>query len=87
MVKHARHERVRRAAEAVRVKEIESAWLGSLTPAVAKAFAEDVARVRARAPQEPAPPMAPGTMPRPPRPGREPRPSKEERKRPRAFND
>jgi hypothetical protein len=87
MVKHARHERDRRAAETARVKEIEAAWLGSLTPAVAKAFADDVTRVRARAPQEPAPPMAPGTAPRPPRPGREPKPSKEERKKSRPFND
>ncbi|HYH93573.1 MAG TPA: hypothetical protein VD763_10470 [Candidatus Saccharimonadales bacterium] len=69
------------------MKEIEAAWLGSLTPAVAKAFADDVTRVRARGPQEPAPPMAPGTAPRPPRPGREPKPSKEERKKSRPFND
>ncbi|MEO5884971.1 MAG: hypothetical protein ABIQ58_05590 [Candidatus Limnocylindrales bacterium] len=87
MVKHARSERDRRTAETARVKEIEAAWLGSLAPAVAKAFAEDVARARARGPVEPAANMAPGTLPRPPRPGREPRPSKEERKRSRPFND
>ena len=87
MVKHARSERERRTAETARVKEIEAAWLGSLTPAVAKAFNEDVARARARAPQEPPVPMAPGTLPRPPRPGREPRPAKEDRKRTRPFSD
>jgi hypothetical protein len=87
MVKHARSERDRRAAETIRVKEIEAAWLGSLTPAVAKAFADDVTRVRARAPQEPPANMAPGTLPRPPRPGREPRPSKEDRKKSRPFGD
>jgi hypothetical protein len=87
MVKHARSERERRAAETARVKEIEAAWMGSLTPAAAKAFADDVARTRARPPQEPQPPMAPGTAPRPPRPGHEPRPSKEERKRTRPFSD
>lgn len=87
MTKHARSERDRRAAETARVKEIEAAWMGSLTPAVAKQFADDVARARARGPVEPPPPMAPGTAPRPPRPGREPRPAKEDRKRPRSSND
>jgi hypothetical protein len=87
MAKHARSERERRAAETARIKEIEAAWIGSLTPAVAKAFNEDVARARARGPQPPPEPMAPGTAPRPPRPGREPRPPKEERKRSRAFSD
>ena len=87
MVTHARYERDRRAAETARIKEIEAAWLGSLTPAVAKAFNEDVARARARGPQPPPEPMAPGTRPQPPRPGREPRPSKEERKRSRPFGD
>jgi hypothetical protein len=88
MTKHARAERDRREAENARMKEIEAAWMGSLTPAVAKAFTEDVARVRARPPQEPPANMAPGTLPRPPRPGREPRPSKEERQRSsRAFKD
>ena len=87
MVKHAKSERERRTAEHTRVKEIEAAWLGSLPPAVLKSFNEDVARARARAPQEPRPDMAPGTAPRPPRPGREPRPSTEERKRSRPFSD
>ncbi|MBA2700714.1 MAG: hypothetical protein H0U58_03315 [Chloroflexi bacterium] len=87
MVKHARNERERRAAETARVKEIEAAWMGSLPPAVAKAFTEDVARARSRGPAEPPAPMAPGTPPRPPRPGREPRPTKDERKRSRPFND
>jgi hypothetical protein len=88
MTKHARAERDRREAENIRMKEIEEAWMGSLTPAVAQAFTDDVARVRARPPQEPQAPMAPGTPPRPPRPGREPRPSKEERQRSsRPFRD
>jgi hypothetical protein len=87
MTKHARHEREQRAAETLRVKEIEAAWLGSLSTATAQAFTADVAAARARGPQEPPPPMAPGTAPRPPRPGHEPRPSKEERKRSRPFKD
>lgn len=86
MTKHARSERERRAAETARIKEIEAAWMGSLTPAVAKAFSEDVARARARGPQPPPEPMAPGTAPRPPRPGHEPKPPKEERKR-RSYGD
>jgi hypothetical protein len=81
MVKHAKHERERRTAEHARTKEVETAWLGSLPPAVLKGFNEDVARVRAKGPSEPRPDMAPGTAPRPPRPGREPKPSKDERKR------
>ena len=56
MTKHARAERDRREAENVRIKEIEAAWMGSLTPAVAKAFTDAVARVRARPPQEPPAP-------------------------------
>lgn len=87
MTKHARFERDRRAAETARIKEIEAAWMGSLTPAVTKAFNDDVARARARGPRERQPDMAPGTAPRPPRPGREPRPSKEERKRGRPAGD
>ena len=79
MTKHARYEREQRAAQTERIKEIEAAWMGSLPPATAKAFTADVAAARARGPQEPPAPMAPGTAPRPPRPGREPRPSKEER--------
>ncbi len=88
MTKHSRAERERRAAETIRVKEIEAAWLGSLAPDTAKAFATAVQAARARGPVEPPPPMAPGTPPRPPRPGREPKPSKEERtKNSRAFRD
>lgn len=87
MTKHARHEREQRAAETVRVKEIEAAWMASLPAATAQAFTASVAAARARGPLEPPPPMAPGTAPRPPRPGHEPRPSKEERKRSRPFKD
>lgn len=84
MTKHSRSERERRTAESARVKEIEAAWIGSLAPATAKAFTAAVEAARARGPQPPPEPMAPGTAPRPPRPGREPRPSKdEERRRPR----
>lgn len=87
MTKHARHEREQRAAQTTRMKEIEAAWMGSLSPVIAQAFVADVEAARARGPQEPPAPMAPGTAPRPPRPGREPRPSKEERKRSRPFKD
>jgi hypothetical protein len=81
MAKHSRRERERRTAETERVKQVEAAWLGSLPPATAKAFALSVEAARARAPQERAPDMAPGTPPRPPRPGREPKPPTEERPR------
>jgi hypothetical protein len=81
MAKHSRRERERRTAETERVKQVEAAWLGSLPPATAKAFAISVEAARSRAPQERAPDMAPGTPPRPPRPGREPKPPKEERPR------
>ena len=87
MTKHARHEREQRAAETLRVKEIEAAWLGSVPTATLQAFTADVAVARARGPLPPPAPMAPGTAPRPPRPGHEPRPSKEERKRSRPFKD
>ncbi len=88
MTKHSRSERERRANETIRVKEIEAAWLGSLTPEVAKSFNTAVAAARARGPLPPPEPMAPGTAPKPPRPGREPKPSKEERnKSSRAFRD
>ena len=81
MARHSKHERERRRAETERVKQIEAAWLGSLPPAAAKAFAESVAAARARGPQEKRPDMAPGTPPRPPRPGHEPKPPKDERPR------
>ena len=88
MTKHSRAEREKRAAETTRVKEIEAAWLGSLSAEDAKRFNTAVAAARARGPQPPPEPMAPGTPPRPPRPGREPKPSKEERGRSsRAFRD
>ncbi len=81
MTKHSKFENERRAAETTRTKEIEAAWLGSLPPETAKSFNTAVEAARARPPQERAPDMAPGTLPRPPRPGHEPRPPKEERNR------
>ena len=85
VAKHSKYEKARRTAETERVKQIEAAWVGSLTPAAAKAFNESVAvRPRPRARGE-APDMAPGTAPRPPRPGHEPKAPKEERPR-RASN-
>lgn len=77
MTKHSRPERVRRAAESERIREIESAWMRSVPPDAARQFAEDVAAARARGPLPPPPDMAPGTKPRPPRPGHEPKPPKE----------
>jgi len=81
LTKHSKYENERRAAETVRLKEIEAAWVGSLPPETAKAFTAAVEAARNRPPQERAPNMAPGTAPRPPRPGREPKPTKEERTR------
>ena len=77
MAKHSKFENDRRAAETVRVKEIEAAWLGSLSKATAEQFNNAVATARARPPQGPWPNMPPGTRPNPPK--REPRPSKKER--------
>lgn len=77
MTKHSKRERERRAEETERVRQIEAAWMGSVPPATAKAFALGVEAARARGPQERPPDMAPGTAPRPPRPGHEPRPPKE----------
>jgi hypothetical protein len=79
VAKHSKFEKERRAAEGVRVKEIEAAWLGSLPKPAAEAFNNAVAAARARGPEEPRPNMAPGTRPNPPK--REPRPTKEERNR------
>jgi hypothetical protein len=76
MTKHSKREREQRTAETERVREIEAAWAGSIPPETAKAFASQVAAVRAT-PQAPHEDMAPGTPPRPPRPGHEPRPPKE----------
>jgi hypothetical protein len=67
MTKHSKRERERRA------EETEAAWIGSLPPAVAKAFATNVEAARARGPEPRRPDMAPGTLPRPPRPGHEPK--------------
>ncbi len=78
MTKHSRAERERRAAESVRMSEIQRAWEASIPAPVAAEFAAAVAAARARGPLPPQPDMAPGTAPRPPRPGREPKPSKEE---------
>ncbi len=78
MTKHSNFERQRRAAETVRVQEIERAWHGSLPSAVAAEFAAQVKVARERGPYERQPDMAPGTAPRPPRPGHEPKPKKEE---------
>jgi hypothetical protein len=80
MTKHSKHEREQRAAEAERVRQIESAWFSSLPAAVSQAFTREVEAARARGPVERRPDMAPGTAPNPPRPGREPRPSKEEQR-------
>jgi len=77
MTKHSKRERERRVAETERVKQIEAAWIGSMTPATARAFEASVQAARARGPEQPRPDMAPGTAPRPPRPGHEPREPKE----------
>jgi len=81
VTKHSKHENERRAAETVRMKEIEAAWMGSLPPDRAKAFVRSVEEARARPMAERRPDMAPGTRPNPPRPGHEPKPPKEERNR------
>jgi hypothetical protein len=73
MTKHSKRERERRAQETERVNQIQAAWIGSVPPAVAKAFAAGVEAARARPAHVAAPDMAPGTMPRPPRPGHEPK--------------
>jgi len=77
MTKHSKRERERRDQETIRVREIEAAWVGSVPPAIARAFALEVDAARARGPEPRRPDMAPGTRPRPPRPGHEPRPSKD----------
>jgi hypothetical protein len=79
MAKHSKFEKEQRAAQSTRVKEIEAAWLGSLSKPAAAAFEDAVAAARARPPQGPFPNMPPGTRPNPPK--REPRPTKEERNR------
>ena len=77
MTKHSSWERERRDQETIRVREIEAAWIGSVPPAIARAFAVDVEAARARGPEPRRPDMAPGTRPNPPRPGHEPRPPKD----------
>jgi hypothetical protein len=77
MTKRSRHEREKRDAESQRLKEIETAWAGSVPAETAKAFAASVKAARERPPAEKPADMAPGTAPRPPRPGHEPRPPKE----------
>ena len=79
MAKHSKAERERRAAESARVAEISAAWAGSVPPATAKAFAQQVEAAKAR-PATVRENMAPGTRPNPPRPGREPKPVKEDPK-------
>ena len=76
MAKHSKYEKDRRAAETVRIKEVEAAWFGSLPKATADAFTLAVAAARARPPQGPWPNMPPGTRPNPPK--HAPRISKEE---------
>ncbi|MBF6605094.1 MAG: hypothetical protein ACYDAK_06505 [Candidatus Limnocylindrales bacterium] len=77
--KHSRRERERRAADNERVRQVEAAWIASVPPAVAKAFAAAVESARTRGPEPRRPDMAPGTLPRPPRPGHEPKVKVEER--------
>ncbi len=83
MSKHALQARERRAAQTDRMREIQSAWIRSLTPEAAEAFERSVEVARARGPEGRHPDMAPGTAPRPPRPGHEPRPPREQNQRPR----
>jgi len=81
LTKHSKFESERRAAETVRTKEIEAAWMASVPAEKAKAFRAAVEAARSRPPAERPPDMAPGTPPRPPRPGFVPRVPKEERNR------
>lgn len=78
MTKHSSFERQRRAAETVRVQEIERAWQGSIPGPIAAEFAAAVKAAKERGPQERPADMAPGTAPRPPRPGHEPKAKKED---------
>jgi len=85
MTKHSKFEREKRAAESERVKQVEAAWFGSMSPEAAKAWTREVEAVRARGPVPPQPDMAPGTAPRPPRPGREPKVVEEKGTRRRSY--
>ena len=80
MAKHSKFENERRAAETVRVKEIEAAWMGSLSKPVAEAFVDAVDGGTSPSAPGPVPEHAPGHAART-RPKREPRPTKEERNR------
>jgi hypothetical protein len=77
MTKHSKIEREKRAAETVRMSEIQRAWEASVPAPVAAEFAREVAAAHARGPLPPPPDMPAGTLPRPPRPGREPKPKEE----------
>ena len=82
MTRRSEFERARRAAENVRIAEIERAWRGSIPADVAARFDAQVRAAKERGPLPPRPNMAPGTPPRPPRPGHEPKPKKlDERER------
>ncbi len=78
MSKYTLQIRERRAAQTERMREIQDAWMRSLSPDVAESFTKSVKAARARGPLPRQPDMAPGTAPRPPRPGHEPRPPKEQ---------
>jgi hypothetical protein len=80
MTKRSRFAREQRAAEHVRIREIEDGWRSRLTPEARAAFHEQVSVAWAYRPA-PRPDMPPGTAPNPPRPGREPRPPKGQAKR------
>lgn len=82
MAKHSRYEREQRAKQTERTKEIAAAWYASMPADVSKAFAKEVAEVRARGPLPPPPDMAPGTPPRPPRVVKE---TKKSEDRPRRY--
>ena len=82
MTKRSKFEAARRDAESVRMKEIEAAWLGSLSEADSDAFSRAVAAARAREARVPVN-QPPGTLPNPPK--REPRPRKGEVDRPKRY--
>jgi hypothetical protein len=73
MTKRSRFEQAQRAAEHIRVRETEAAWLGRLSPETLASFRSAVEAARARPPRERPADMAPGTMPNPPRVDRKPR--------------
>ena len=85
MTKHSRYERERRARDTERMKEVQTAWYGSIPAATQQAFSREVEAARIRGPLPPPPDMAPGTHPNPPRPGREPKPPKDEQRSRRSY--